>query len=91
MKHFVVLALVSAVVALPQGTAPAQGMNSLLNALGGFLAATDAASSISNDLVNGTSCKDVILIVARGSMEPGNMGKYLCTPLLNFQSQGRKM
>ena len=86
MKLVTVLALVSAAIALPQGTTPAQGqgMDALLNALGEFLkssplgtfaAATDIANSVSNDVVNGTSCKDIILIVARGSTEPGNMGK----------------
>jgi hypothetical protein len=85
MKLIAILALVSAVVAIPQGAPPAKGgIDGLLSALGTYLKsspigtfidATDLTSTVSNDVVNGTSCKDINLIVARGSTEPGNMGK----------------
>jgi len=82
------LAVVGVAAALPQGTSPASSpspppaaapkatnpFSSLLSALGPFLAAADLPNSVSNDLVNGTKCKDIIYIVARGSEEPGNMG-----------------
>jgi hypothetical protein len=72
---------VATALALPQGTTSASapkavssGLSSLFNALPTFLAEADWANTISDDLVNGTACKDIIYIVARGSGEPGNLG-----------------
>ena len=85
MKLVAVLAVLGGAAALPQGTSPASSaaspppkstnpFSSLLNALPKFLAASDLANSVANDLVNGTKCKDIVYIVARGSAEPGNIG-----------------
>jgi hypothetical protein len=79
-------------LALPQGTLPPasastpkavpSGLSSLLNALPAFSAAADWTNNVADDLVNGTACKDIVYIIARGSGEPGNIG--LCTNLLSF-------
>jgi hypothetical protein len=88
------LSLLGAVAALPQGTtspaaqstpkAASGGLNSLLSALPTFIAAADRTNTVADDLVNGTACKDIIYIIARGSQEPGNMGTTCPIQLLSM-------
>jgi hypothetical protein len=84
MRIVYALILLGAVAALPQGTPPpatqstpkaaSGGLNSLFSALPAFIGAADWTNTVADDLVNGTACKDIIYIIARGSQEPGNIG-----------------
>lgn len=45
------------------------------------LLSRDFSSTIQNDLTNGSPCKKVSLIFARGTTESGNMGRVIGPPL----------
>jgi hypothetical protein len=70
------LALVSAYPQAPPSAPkydPADLSNfNTLTTLIGFLATLDLNNTVKNDLTDG-SCKTVLLIIARGSLEPGNI------------------
>jgi hypothetical protein len=50
-------------------------LSSLAGSLTSLTSGMDFARSTSNDLIEGP-CKDILLIVARGSLEPGNIVGY---------------
>ncbi|KAF2665204.1 alpha/beta-hydrolase [Microthyrium microscopicum] len=87
MKSFSSICILGVAVGLGAAqTSPASSSgSSALSIAAEFQAKLDRAHSVSNDLTNGTACKEILLIAARGSNEPGNMGEAtgpnICTRL----------
>jgi hypothetical protein len=76
MKFLIFLVVAGAVRALPQSKGSAGSVSPKTGqqtGLAGLLGIFDpAGKSISNDVTDGP-CRDIFLIVARGSIEPGNI------------------
>jgi hypothetical protein len=57
--------------ALPQGKG-GSGLGGLFGDIGGIIGNMGGQSTW-DDFLKGDDCKDVIMVIARGSMEPGNV------------------